>query len=322
MQSMAVSNRATKLNKLHKVAKKQFEPVTPPSDRSVMEHLMYACCLEDSKFESADEAFARLQQNYFDWNEVRVTTAVELSESMKCLSEPIVAANRLKKTLHSMFEAHYAFDIDSLKKENLGKAVQKIEKYNGITPFVVAYVAQNGLGGHSIGVDKSLINLMYAIGVITEKEAEKGQVPGLERAVPKNKGVEFFSLVHQLAVLYTRSPFNTETRKTILSIDASAQERFPKRTRKKAAPPKAVKKTEPEPTVNSTKKSSKKTTTKKEAKSTTTKKRPVKKVAKKAAKKATRKATAKKTTKKKPAKRSKSKTKKSPTKRLARKKPR
>ena len=112
-----------------------------------------------------------------------------------------------------MFETHYEFDIDTLKKENLGKAIQKIESYNGITPFVVSYVSQNGLGGHSIPIDKSAVNLMYTLGIIDEKEAEKGQVPGLERAIPKNKGPEFFSLIHQFAVLYSSSPFNNETRK-------------------------------------------------------------------------------------------------------------
>ena len=232
---MAVSNRAAKLAKLHKVAKKHYQPVKPPADRSVLDHLLYACCLEDSRYEAADDAFARLKQGFFDWNEVRVTTAVELAEVMDCLSEPSVAATRLKKTLHSMFESHYTFDIDSLRKENLGKAVQQIEQYKGVTPFVVSYVAQNGLGGHSIGVDKSLVNLMFTIGVIDEKEAEKGVVPGMERAVPKNKGVEFFSVIHQLAVAFAASPFNNDIRAILLSIDADARERFPKRVRKKKA---------------------------------------------------------------------------------------
>ena len=155
---MAVTNRAAKLAKLHRVAKKHYQPVAPPSDRSVLDHLLYACVLEDTKYEAADEAFARLQEGYFDWNEVRVTIAVELAEVLSCVTDPNEAAVRLKKTLHSMFETDYTFDIDILRKENLGKAVQKLEEYSGITPFVVSYVAQNGLSGHSIGIDKSLIN--------------------------------------------------------------------------------------------------------------------------------------------------------------------
>ena len=356
---MAVSNRAAKLAKLHRVAKKHFQPVVPPANRSVLDHLLYGCILEDTKFEAADEAFARLQEDYFDWNEVRVTTAVELAEVLSCVTDPNEAAVRLKKTLHSMFETDYTFDIDTLRKENLGKAVQKLEDYNGITPFVVSYVAQNGLSGHSIGIDKSLINLLYTVGVIDEKEAEKMTVPGLERAIAKNKGVEFFSVVHQLAVTYSSSPFNSNTRTILLSIDADAKERFPKRVRKKkAAPVEEVEAVEETPVETETKVATKKkaaakkkaaptkkvATEKKATKKTATKKKATKKTApkkkspssKKATKKvaAKKKATQKKVTKKSPAKgtkktASKKKTavkkatkKSSPSKRLAKKKPR
>ena len=50
-------------------------------------------------------------------------------------------------------------------------------------------------GGHSIPVSKGAIDVLYAVGVISDAEADKGQVPGLERAIPKNKGVEFGSLL-------------------------------------------------------------------------------------------------------------------------------
>ena len=331
---MAATNRAAKLAKILKVAKKHYQPVKPPTDRSVIEHLMYACCLQDSTFDAADQAFARLQQNFFDWNEVRVTTAVELAEIMSSLSEPSVSATRLKKTLHSMFETHYTFDIDSLRKENLGKAIQIVDSYSGVSKFVVSYVSQNGLGGHSIGVDKSLINLMYTVGAIDQKEAKNGMVPGMERAIPKNKGVEFFSVVHQLAVAYSNSPFNNDTRAILLSIDSDAKDRFPKRTRKKkpvAEPKKVEKKVAEKAAVKAPEKKApaKKTAAKKAEKKTPTKKAAVKKASKKTATKkatkkvATKKAAAKKTTKKKATKKAtKKKATKSPARRLAKKKPR
>ena len=313
---MAVTNRAAKLAKLHRVAKKHYQPVAPPSDRSVLDHLLYACVLEDTKYEAADEAFARLQEGYFDWNEVRVTTAVELAEVLSCVTDPNEAAVRLKKTLHSMFETDYTFDIDILRKENLGKAVQKLEEYSGITPFVVSYVAQNGLSGHSIGIDKSLINLMYTVGVIDEKEAHNKTVPGLERAIAKNKGVEFFSLVHQLAVAYSSSPFNNEIRNVLLGIDTDAKDRFPKRVRKKKVVPVVEEKPAEEPVAEEPagkkKSAAKKATPAKKAdagkksaaskKSAAPKKAAVTKKATKTKAAATKKKAAKKTATKKPTK--------------------
>ncbi|MEC8345630.1 MAG: hypothetical protein VXZ63_10835, partial [Planctomycetota bacterium] len=190
---MSAANRANLIAKVQKVCKKHFQSVKPSESRNVFETIIFGCCLEDATFEQAEEGFARLQELYFDWNEVRVTTAKELSEAMVGYHQPLVAATRVKKCLQSIFETHYTFDIDFLKKENLGKAVDKIKNYRGMTSFVVSYVSQSALGGHSLPLGAAEMALMLAAGVITEKEKQKSSVPGLERAIPKSKGVEFFS---------------------------------------------------------------------------------------------------------------------------------
>jgi hypothetical protein len=44
---MNASNRSTLITKSHTVLKKHYKPVVPPTDRSVIEHLLYAGVLED-----------------------------------------------------------------------------------------------------------------------------------------------------------------------------------------------------------------------------------------------------------------------------------
>jgi endonuclease-3 len=320
---MAAKNRADLIANLFKVVKKEFRPILPPSNRTVIEHAIYGCCLEDSTFEAADEAFAKLHENYFDWNEVRVTTAKELAETMKSLGHPMMAAERMKKLLYGIFETFYQFDLEFLKKENLSKAIIQFEKMNGVSPFTISYMAQNGLGGHSIPTDRSLLELMVVIGAISEEEAGKGRVPGLERAIAKAKGGEFSSLVHQLAVAFHSSPFSTTARNIILKVTPEAKERFPKRGAKSkpaaAAPAKkapAKKAADAKPVAKTqTKTPAKKAAVKKTAaKKTPLKKTPVKKTPVKKApvkKAAAKKASAKKATKKKTASKS-----------LAKKKPR
>lgn len=307
---MAAKNRADIIANLFKVVKKEYQPILPPSNRTVIENAIYACCLEDSTFEAADEAFAKLHENYFDWNEVRVTTTAELAETMKGLGHPMMAADRMKKLLYGIFETFYQFDLEFLKKENLSKAVISFEKMTGVSPFIISYMSQHGLGGHSIPTDRSMLELMVVIGAITEDEAQKGRVPGLERAIPKAKGMEFGSLVHQLAVAFHSTPFSTTTRNIILKIAPDAKERFPKRGTKA----KADTKTQPTKKKAAVKKAS--------AKKVAAEKVPVKKAAKKTpVKKATRKTAARKTVvKKAPVK--KTTKKKANSKSLAKKKPR
>jgi len=291
---MPAKNRADLINKLFKVAKKEYEFIKPLSNRTVLEHMLYGCCLENSTFEAADEALAKLQENFCDWNEVRVTTVEELAESGKNLGNPIEGATSVKKTLHNLFEKYFTYDLDFLKKENLSKSVATFESMKVVSPFVISYVSQNGLSGHSIPIDRSTMSLFYVLGIVSEDEAQKGRVPGLERTIAKAKGVEFFVLVHQLAVEFASTPFSTKVRDKLLQINPDAKERFPKRaSKKKPEPAKPVKKATPKKAEPKAAKATKKAAAKK-ATAKPAKKVAKKKVAKKAAKKVAKKAAKKK----------------------------
>ena len=229
------TNRAALLTKLHKVLKKHYKPSSPPSDRTVLEHLLYACCLENSRQEAADESFAKLKELYFDWNEVRVTTVAELAEVMSGIPDAPAAAQRLKKALQTVFETVYDWTLEHLAKQNIGKSEKDLEKIQGITPFVQSYVIQYGLGGHSIPVNSGAIEVLYAVGAISDTEADKHQVPGMERAIPKNKGAEFGSLLHQIGADYHASPGSTKLRGILAEIDGDYKERIAKRTARQEA---------------------------------------------------------------------------------------
>lgn len=235
---MASKNRAALITKVLKVVKKHYKPVAPPKERTLLQNLLFACCLENSPHDPAEKVFHSLSTDYFDWNEVRVSTIRELSEILKPLNDPAESATRLKRVLQSVFETHYSFDLEPLKKQNIGVAVKTLEKYNGSTPFIVAYVTQQSLGGHSIPVNQGLLESMRIVGVVTDAEAAKGAVPGLERTVPKNKGVETGSLLHQLGVEMHRSPYGQTIRKLLLEIEPDCKDNLPKRPKAdEPAPP-------------------------------------------------------------------------------------
>jgi endonuclease III len=226
---MASKNRAAIINKVLKVVKKHYKPAPPPKDRSLLQHLLFACCLENSPHDAAEKVFHTLSTDYFDWNEVRVSTVRELAEVLKPLNDPQDAATRLKRVLQSVFETHYSFDLEPMKKQNIGQAVKTLEKYNGSTPFIVAYVTQNALGGHAIPINQGLLESMRIVGVVSDGEAAKGTVPGLERVVPKSKGSEVGSMLHQLGVEMHRSPYGPTIRKLLLEIEPDAKDQLPKR---------------------------------------------------------------------------------------------
>ncbi len=316
---MSTKNRGDRIQLLQKVVTKHYTPVAVVEDRSVLEHMLYACCLEDTPYDAADEAFHRLQESFFDWNEVRVTTVSELCETLHNLPEPAAAALRIKKNLQSLFETRYSFDLDDMIKMNQGKAVQELEKLAGMTKYVLAYVTQNALGGHAIPVGNSIMQVLLATEIVSHTEADKGQTPGLERTVPKTKGAAFASCLHQLAVEHATSPGGKHIKAIMKEAGAVEPKKQPaakkatesktndskpdSATSKSSNPTTATKKT------TASKKSDKKTTPpkatdKSSAKSSSKPKTSAaaKPVAKKAAtsKPVSKKSTAKKTTKRKP----------------------
>ncbi len=222
---MSANNRANLIGKLHTALKKHYKVAPAQPTRPLLEHLLYASLLQDAPAELADEGMAKCEQDFFDWNEVRVTTVTELSQVLSRLPDPLKAAQRLKSNLQAIFEEFYTFDLDHLKKDNLGKAISKFEKMPGMTPFVLSYTVQHGLGGHSIPVDYSAMVIMLSTGIATQAEAMAGKVPGLERAIPKSKGIEFAGLLHQAGIALSKDTKDKKCRAVLDSVvkDASQQ---------------------------------------------------------------------------------------------------
>lgn len=232
---MSSSNRGDRIQLLQKVLKKHYKPAPAPEGRTVLEHLMFASLVEDAPFDAAEEIFQRLPELYVDHNEVRVTTVTELADSLRNLPDPNAAAARLKKTLQAIFETRYSFDLEDMRKMNQGKAIQEVAKFNGVSRFMLAYVTQHAFGGHTIPVSDSIMHILLMTGVVTLPEAEKHQTPGLERAIPKTKGHEFSSTLHQMAAEYRMGP-NGKNIKAILKEVGAEDIKMPQPKPVKAAP--------------------------------------------------------------------------------------
>jgi len=232
---MNAVSRTAQFAKLHKVLKKHYKAAPHHATRTVMEHLLFACCLENARHDAAEEAFAALVHTFFDWNEVRVTSISELSEVMAGLPDPRAAANRLKRVLHAVFEATFNFDLEDRRKKNLGPTVEWLEKLDGTTRFTVSYVVQAALGGHAIPIDSGAMAALRVLDLVTDQDAAEGVVPGLERAVAKSKGVEFGSLLHELGADYESNPYSPHLREILLQINPDCAGRLPKRRTDRAA---------------------------------------------------------------------------------------
>ncbi len=100
---------------------------------------------------------------------------------------------------------------------------------------MVAYITQTALAGHSIPLGRGAWDVLIAVGAATDQDWSKQHVAGMERAIQKNKGIEFFSILHQCGVDLLASPQSTRVKGILAEIDAGAKERLAQWHQKKQA---------------------------------------------------------------------------------------
>ena len=226
---MTNAERAAVLKRMVTVLKKNFKVERLDANRTPIEQLIYSICLENASFTAADDVYNALTHNYFDWNEVRVSSSRELAETMKNLPEPAQTGLRLKRILHYIFDQKYAFEIDEIKKMSVKTFNEYVTKMENVTPFNSAYVMMTVMGRHAIPVSSGEFEVLDILGLIDDKDREKNSVSWLERVIEKKKANEFFSLLHQLAALYVKNPFGRKVMDILTAIVPTCKDRIPKR---------------------------------------------------------------------------------------------
>ena len=193
-------NKQRLITQLFSTAKKTVEP--DDEARPVLEQFIYGLCRQNATREQADEAYRYLQEKFFDWNEIRVSSLRELEEAFAAMSESEARAQRLVSFLQEVFEIHFSFDLDKLQKEGLKQAAKKLSRYEAADEYTVSWVVQRSLGGHAIPVDAPTLRCVGRLG-LTEGEPEEAEARAtLEHLVPKAKGPMFTDVVSLVAGEY------------------------------------------------------------------------------------------------------------------------
>lgn len=197
---MATQSKAQFLTDVYTLLRRRYKP---KADRnaarlSVLKAVVYGICHEDTTRENANQALSRFKDEFFDWNEVRVSGIEEIRESLAGIPDTEERARRIRKFLRQLFNRTYGFNLDALAKKPLKEALKVLQTYEAFSSdYVTATVIQQALGGHAIPIDKDTHRALERLGITEASIPELRAV--LERAVPKNRGAEFLDLIEDLA---------------------------------------------------------------------------------------------------------------------------
>lgn len=169
--------------------------------RPVLEQFLFAVCREGATAEQADLAYRRLQERFFDWNEIRVSSPREVAEILEeHLNEGDARAQRIIDFLQEVFETTFSFDLESLQKKGLKQAAKQLARYQAANDYAVAWVIQHSLGGHAIPLDQPTLRCLRRLGLLEEGQNDLEALrASLEHQIPKSKGSFLIDLLSDLA---------------------------------------------------------------------------------------------------------------------------
>src|SRR3954463_12691805 len=128
---MATQSKAQFLNDVHTLLKKRYKPKAERNAPrlTVLEAVVYGICHEDTTREQANQTLSRFKDDFFDWNEVRVSSLEEIQGVLAGLSDPEGRAYRIRRFLRQLFERTYGFTLESLTKKPLREAMKSLQIY-------------------------------------------------------------------------------------------------------------------------------------------------------------------------------------------------
>lgn len=196
---MAATSKTQLLNTVHGLLKKRYKQEPRPERMSVLEGVVYGICHEGTTREQANQALSRFKDEFFDWNEVRVTSLKEIQGVLAGLPDTELRARRIRRFLQQLFNKTYSFTLESLGKKPLKEAAKMLREFEVLKDdYVLATVLQLALGGHAIPVDVPIRRGLDRLGIAEPKQDNEALRSTLERAVPKNRGGEFADLMEEL----------------------------------------------------------------------------------------------------------------------------
>ncbi len=199
---MSQSPKLRLVQKVFSLLRKKYDAPEKREPLPVLETVIMAILADGTTTEKAEAIFKRLKQNYFDWNEVRVSAGVELQDQLSELPDAENRAARLKGALKFIFETTYGFDLETLTKVPMKEVAKRFEKMPHVSDYLVNRVIRDGLGGTAMPLDASAARVLRRVGLIDDKNPPAVLSASLARHIPRARNAEFCHVLSEFAEEY------------------------------------------------------------------------------------------------------------------------
>lgn len=162
---------ASKLQTLLKRTAKAHEAPADPVETLVQSFLLW-----EAATAHATAALERIRKNFVDLNELRVevpAAVVALLGARYPRAEE--RADRLKRSLHAIFQARHRLELEHLKDLDRRKQLAFLESLDGMVPFVASRILMVHFGHAAVPVDEQTASLLRE-GKMASREATTAEI--------------------------------------------------------------------------------------------------------------------------------------------------
>ena len=187
-----------KIQKLFRNLKREYGKVEDPSHGTVVEALIYAVIAEKLTESETDKSLKNIAKTFVDFNDLRVSLTEEIVENLGGDSKTnYQLALTLRTCLGYIFKKFHKLNLEQLLGIGKREARAKLEKLEGVTPFVVDYCFLTVIGGHAIPLTDRMIEYMRDNDLVYEN-SERADIDGfLVRQITAKDGYTFYSLLRK-----------------------------------------------------------------------------------------------------------------------------
>ena len=200
---MAVTRHQVERTLISDIVNALEKELTKPSrsvERPLLPAIVRAILSVDAAPAKVETAFARLERDFVDWNEVRVTNTRDIAATIRGIGQDSAKAEALKAILSRVFldrhELYFDFLTD-MRDENL---IAYLESASGLARVYQQAVLVYALGHPSLLVSEGTVRALKRVGVLPKQMDVEAATEALSGVVPKRRLLSLSVLMGHVAV--------------------------------------------------------------------------------------------------------------------------
>ncbi len=213
MHTMEQKLSIRKTKRLRQVLAKHYALPDPPDRKdNLVDQLVMTVLWVDAQPAKARQAYAKLAEEFVDWNELRVSMTPEAGSVLEACDLAPVKAVAIKRILGKAVEEFYTFDFEALAQKPRKELKNWFLSIEDIPHPIAAAALYQMFDYDRVLVDADVARVVRRLGLVPETAAEAEIEAGLADVIPAREAYFIYSALRQHAnTVCTKKDFDCRT---------------------------------------------------------------------------------------------------------------